>query len=703
MKFNRAILLFFLAATTVLLAAGNGYKLFQQGLAKERAEADLRGAIQIYEQVVQESTADRKLAAQALYRIGECQRALGDAEVRKAYERIVSEYADQKEVVAEAQARLVTLNQPPVSMSIRQIWSGDDVSPDGFPSPDGRYFVFTDWESETIRIRDLRSGQTRTLAGPEALFPIFSPDSREVAYQWNGPEGSSLRLVGADGSSMRVLLNRKQEQDLRPVAWSPDGDQIAVVLSNEDESKQIALVSTADGTATQLKSTGWRRPNVGGFSADGRFLVYSLTDSSSEADDGGIFAIATDGSQETALLRGPANDGGPVWTPDRRAVVFQSDRSGSNALWSIRVAGGKAQGSPELIKENIGDILTIGFDQTGSYYYVTFNRQVDAYSVDVDPERLNAKALPRRLADRFVGSNWGPSWSPDGQFIASFRALDSGRDRAIVIGSVATGEERTLPIRIRQSGYVKGYLNPEWFPDGRSLLVTDTRDSQWTFKRVDIASGDAHVVLRGVNIGHNVTVSPDGKSLYFSVRGEETERGGLMLHLMKKDLQSGAEVELYRSESGGVHFFSIAVSPDGRRVAFMSNDPEDGKRTLYSISAEGGEAKELYRGPPSSTKRTHGKLPLSPYGAEWTKDGRNLLVVSRGQLWAIAAEGGEPQPLNVDMRQILNMREILNPTVSPDDRQVAFTAVRSKGELWVIDNLLPDIEHRDKPTHSASK
>ena len=43
MKFNRAVLLFFLAATTVLLAAGNGYKLFQQGLAKERAEADLRG------------------------------------------------------------------------------------------------------------------------------------------------------------------------------------------------------------------------------------------------------------------------------------------------------------------------------------------------------------------------------------------------------------------------------------------------------------------------------------------------------------------------------------------------------------------------------------------------------------------------------------------------------------------------------------
>ena len=147
MRFSRAGFLFVLAATTALLAAENGYNLFQQGLAKERAEADLRGAIQVYEQVVQDTAADRKLAAQALFRIGECRRALGNAEAPKAYERIIRDYPDQQDVVAKAQTRLAALRPPTDSegaLSIRQVWSGEGVNLDGNPSPDGRYFAHVD-------------------------------------------------------------------------------------------------------------------------------------------------------------------------------------------------------------------------------------------------------------------------------------------------------------------------------------------------------------------------------------------------------------------------------------------------------------------------------------------------------------------------------------------------------------------------------
>ena len=164
-----------------------------------------------------------------------------------------------------------------------------------------------------------------------------------------------------------------------------------------------------------------------------------------------------------------------------------------------------------------------------------------------------------------------------------------------------------------------------------------------------------------------------------------------MLHLDEErppERRGGGTVSLGKRRGSLLRYRGLTRRQAGR---IHVQRPWRGGRTLYSISAEGGEAKELYRG----------ASKLSPHGAEWTKDGRNLLVASigqlGGQLWAIAAEGGEPQPLNVVMRQILN------PTVSPDGRQVAFTAVQSKSELWVIDNLLPDIEHRDKPTHSASK
>src|SRR4051794_25838969 len=93
-------------AAGMLGAAESGYNLFQKGLAKERADADARGAIKIYEQVVRENAKDHKLAAQALIRLAECYEKLGDGQSRKAYEQIVREYGDQKELATLARTRL---------------------------------------------------------------------------------------------------------------------------------------------------------------------------------------------------------------------------------------------------------------------------------------------------------------------------------------------------------------------------------------------------------------------------------------------------------------------------------------------------------------------------------------------------------------------------------------------------------------------
>src|SRR4051812_31048554 len=90
----------FVLVTGMLCAAENGYDLFQKGLAKERADADPRRALKIYEQVVRENTTNHKLAAQALIRLAECYERLGESGSRKAYERVVNEFSDQKEAVA---------------------------------------------------------------------------------------------------------------------------------------------------------------------------------------------------------------------------------------------------------------------------------------------------------------------------------------------------------------------------------------------------------------------------------------------------------------------------------------------------------------------------------------------------------------------------------------------------------------------------
>src|SRR5947208_2599959 len=72
-------------------------ELFQRALVKERSEGKLQEAIELYQRAAQSAGKDRTLAAKALVQAGECYRKLGLAESRKYFERVVKDYADQKE------------------------------------------------------------------------------------------------------------------------------------------------------------------------------------------------------------------------------------------------------------------------------------------------------------------------------------------------------------------------------------------------------------------------------------------------------------------------------------------------------------------------------------------------------------------------------------------------------------------------------
>jgi len=79
----------------------------QAAIKKEMVDGDLKGAIEQYKKIAQ--SGNRAAAARALVRMGQCQERLGEAEARKAYEKVVREYADQAEAAAEARTRLVAL------------------------------------------------------------------------------------------------------------------------------------------------------------------------------------------------------------------------------------------------------------------------------------------------------------------------------------------------------------------------------------------------------------------------------------------------------------------------------------------------------------------------------------------------------------------------------------------------------------------
>jgi Tol biopolymer transport system component len=77
-----------------------------------------------------------------------------------------------------------------------------------------------------------------------------------------------------------------------------------------------------------------------------------------DSPDRDIFVLATNGSRETPLVEHPGNDFVLGWAPDGKRILFASDRTGVLSAWVIAVADGRPQGAPELVKSDIGRIVS---------------------------------------------------------------------------------------------------------------------------------------------------------------------------------------------------------------------------------------------------------------------------------------------------------------------------------------------------------
>jgi ankyrin repeat protein len=116
-----AALCLLLAALTLPLAPARAATndlttAIQRGLFEEEANQNLGAAIQAYQSVASQFDKDRKLAATAIFRLGECYRKQGntnDASIQ--YERILREFSDQPTLVTLSRQNLAGLGSAPVA------------------------------------------------------------------------------------------------------------------------------------------------------------------------------------------------------------------------------------------------------------------------------------------------------------------------------------------------------------------------------------------------------------------------------------------------------------------------------------------------------------------------------------------------------------------------------------------------------------
>ena len=668
-----------LGALALAQNQGGAEQLMQQARTKAVVEGKLDEAVKLYADIATKFAGDRATVVRALIEMADCYQKLGQTKAREIYERIVREFGDQTAAAAEARTKLAALAGTAGAagasgLAVRRVWAEADVT--GQVSADGRYVSFTDWfeGKGNLAVHDLSTGKNRLvtdegtwLRTPASYVELSSPspDGKSIAYSWRNSNGQwDLRVVGLDGSKPRVLQGAAAGLFPQPVAWSPDGRYLLNELRKADGSRDMTLVTVTDGSTKLLKATGAKPSPRGSFSPDGRYIAWATAEGIS------LFDLQTE--RESLLIPERANHGVLGWSPDGKYILFSSERSGSTDAWLIAVTGGKANGEPMFVKKDFG-FSPMGFARSGAFYYAVNNNVANVQVAELDPVGGSVVSPPQFVSRR--GNTTAPDWSPDGRSLA-YVVSPRERTHAVVVRSMATGEEGELPVGDRTLGV--GGLH--WTPDGRAIVVpaVETGKGQ-NLVLLDIQSGQVTSLmpLPSITGMARFDVSPDGNLIYCIK--PRTLPDGKGNSLVARDLRSGQETVVL--EKPGL--YALAMSPDGKQLVIGVSDGKS--RILAVMPAAGGEARELVR--------VDGEKEVPFQGSpSWTPDGRYVVFLKgvigvaprEWQLWRVAADGGEPQRLGLTVgRQTGDLR------LHPDGRRVAIPDFRVDLEVWVMENFLP--------------
>jgi Tol biopolymer transport system component len=424
-------------------------------------------------------------------------------------------------------------------------------------SPDGRRLVLLAVEPGapvTLWVQSLDSLTAVKLAGTEgALNPVWSPDSRKIAFFVS----NEVKVVDVEGGPAQRLVTSSGGAitGVQGIAWSADGT--LVVGSANEGLRQVATsgsggVSAASTLDTDSGETNHTWPS---FLPDGRHLLYVAVNR--DRSKSSVY-VTIPGSNDRQFVMN--NDAEVVYAsghllflrgPVLMAQAFDPDR--------LELSGEAFRLVDQVARIGNG-ATTFSVSRTGVLTYRPIIPGVDGEVTWFD--RAGRSTPVKGLAS---GTYASLALSRGASAIALARAEDGTND--IWVHDVARG----ITSRITTTP-TTGESNPQWSPDGRSLVYASNRG----IVRVQ-ADGSGEEEIVGPIQSPNLRVtdwSADGRSLLFSQTGKAQDIWVLPLDgarsprpLLGNDF----------SEREG------RFSPDGRWVAFSSDQSGEFEVYLRSL------------------------------------------------------------------------------------------------------------------------
>jgi hypothetical protein len=180
-------------------------------------------------------------------------------------------------------------------------------------------------------------------------------------------------------------------------------------------------------------------------------------------------------------------------------------------------------------------------------------------------------------------------------------------------------------------------------------------------------------------------ISPDGITMYHVRIHIPSEVGQLQEEdrILAYNLSTGKEHEIYQGPAN-TRIMRMGLSPDGQRLAFSQSVLSTLSGSVKVMPVAGGKALELYT--------SSGFISI--FG--WNQVGRGLLVqlqkelnAGGSEIWRISLDGSEPVRLDLPTDIPFLGR---NLSAHPDGQQIVFRSGKPTAEVWVMDNIIANLE-----------
>lgn len=209
-------------------------------------------------------------------------------------------------------------------------------------------------------------------------------------------------IMNSDGSGFRRLTTEDGLRHYYP-SMAPDGKSVVYSQFREVNVFEIYEMDLLTGTPRRLTDR-LGVLNAPEISPDGKRIVFTCWTVESDQDQ--VWVMSRDGGNPHELFQGDGWD--PTWSPDGTKILFASDRGGQTQLYV-----GNLDGSNVHRISNLPNLRGRS-DWSSENLIATYSGEAWGRNIFV----MNADGSNAREISPPHGNSQGPSFSPDGRWIA---------------------------------------------------------------------------------------------------------------------------------------------------------------------------------------------------------------------------------------------------------------------------------------------